>query len=61
MPGNSESSLAAMTCSSSTKRSPSGSATKRGSSGGTFTRANRSSPLDGSRTVTARLSDRFEM
>ena len=32
-----------------------------GSSGGTFTRAKRSSPLDGSRTVTARLSDRFEM
>ena len=31
-----------MTCSSGTKRSPSGSATKRGSSGGTFTRAKRS-------------------
>ncbi len=50
-----------MTCSSGTKRSPSGSGTKRGSSGGTFTRANRSSPLDGSRTTTARFSDRFEM
>ena len=61
IPGNSAPSLAAMTCSSSTKRSPSGSATKRGSSGGTFTRAKRSSPLDGSRTVTARFSDRFEM
>ena len=47
MPGNRASSLAAMTCSSRTKCSPSGSGTKRGSSGGTFTRANRSSPLDG--------------
>ena len=38
-----------------------GSATKRGSSGGTFTRANRCSPVAGWRTATARLSERFEM
>ena len=36
--------------------------TKRGSTSfGTFTRANVSWPEDGSRTQTARLSDRFEM
>ena len=36
-------------------------ATKRGSASGTFTRAKRSSPDSGSRTVTPRLSDRPEM
>ena len=61
MPGNSAPRCAAMTCSSGTKRSPSGMATNRGSSGGTFTRAKRRSPVLGSRTMTARLSDRFEM
>ena len=33
----------------------------RGSDGGTFTRANRATPVLGSRTPTARFSDRFEM
>ena len=47
MPGNSWSRWAAMTCSSGTKRSPSGMTTKRGSSGGTFTRAKRRSPVVG--------------
>ena len=61
MPGNSASRCAAITCSSGTKRSPSGSATKRGSSGGTLTRAKRRSPVIGSRTTAARFSDRFEM
>ncbi len=61
IPGNSPSRCAAITCSSGTKRSPSGITTKRGSSGGTFTRANRCSPVSGSRTTTARFSDRFEM
>ena len=61
MPGNSVSSLAAMSCSSSTKRWASGSSRKRGSSGGTLTRAKRSSPVAESRTVTARFSERFEM
>ena len=41
MPGNSLSRWAAMTCSSGTKRSPSGRTTNRGSSDGTFTRAKR--------------------
>ena len=50
-----------MTCSSGTKRSPSGSSTNRGSSDGTFTRAKRRSSDSGSRTITARFSDRFEM
>ena len=45
MPGNSWSRCAAMTCSSGTNRSPSGRRTNRGSSGGTFTRANRRSPV----------------
>ncbi len=44
MPGNSRSRCAAITFSSGTNRSPSGSATNRGSSGGTFTRANLRSP-----------------
>ncbi len=50
-----------MTCSRGTKRSPSGRTTKRGSRSGTFTRAKRRWPVSGSRTMTARLSDRFEM
>ena len=50
-----------MACSSSTKRWPSARGRNRGSSGGTLTRAKRVSPVSGSRTVTARLSDRFEM
>ncbi len=61
MPGNSESRWAAMTCSSGTKRSPSGIITKRGSAGGTLTRAMRPSPDAGSCTSTTRLRDRFEM
>ena len=51
MPGNSWSRWAAITCSSGTKRSPSGMTTKRGSSGGTLTRAKRRSPVSGSRTM----------
>ena len=51
MPGNSASRCAAITCSRGTKRSPSGTLTKRGSSGGTLTRAKRSSPVAGSRTI----------
>ena len=50
-----------MTCSSGTKRSPSGMTTKRGTLGGTFTRAKRRSPVTGSRTITARFSERWEM
>ena len=50
--GRASSRCAAMTCSSGTKRSPSGMTTKRGSSGGTFTRAKRRSPVSGSRTMT---------
>ena len=50
-----------MTCSSGTNRSPSGITTKRGSSDGTLTRAKRRSPVVGSRTMTPRLSERFEM
>ena len=50
-----------MTCSSGTKRSPSGMTTKRGRAGGTLTRAMRPSPDEGSCTSTTRLSERFEM
>ena len=50
-----------MTCSSGTKRSPSGITTKRGSSDGTLTRAKRRSPECGSPTMTPRLSDSVEM
>jgi hypothetical protein len=49
-PGKSRSRWAAMTCSSGTKRSPSGMTTNRGSSGGTFTRAKRRSSVTGSRS-----------
>lgn len=41
-------------------RSPS-TRTRRGTLSGTFTRANRSPPPSGSRTVTARFSDSPEM
>ena len=61
MPGNSISACAAITCSIGTNRSPSGRVMKRGRFGGTFTRANRSTPVAGSRTSTARFNDRFEM
>ena len=61
IPRNSASSLAAMISSSSTQPEPSASATNRGSVSGTLTRANRRSPVSGSRTVTARFSDRLEM
>ena len=61
IPGKSSWRWAAITCSRGTKRSPSGMTMKRGSSGGTFTRANRRSPDFGSRTRTARFSDRLEM
>ena len=50
-PGTTPSKCAAITCSSGTKRSPSGMTTKRGSRFGTFTRAKRFSPLTGSRTT----------
>ncbi len=50
-----------MTSSTGTNRCPSASATKRGNTLGTFTRANRRSSVSGSRTITARLSARFEM
>ena len=50
-----------MTCSSGTKQEPAAVLTKRGSSGGTLTRAKRRSSRCGSRTMIARLSDRFEM
>ena len=61
MPGNSLSRLRAITDSSGMNVSlPIG--TNRGSTSfGTFTRANVSWPEAGSRTHTARLSDRFEM
>ena len=61
MPGKRASRWALITCSSGTKRSPSGSAAKRGSAGGTLTRATRWSRVDGSATTTARLSDIDEM
>ena len=50
-----------MTCSTGTNVSAAGSCRNRGSSGGTFTRANRVAAVTGSRTTTARFSDRFEM
>ena len=61
MPGNRRSRCAAITCSIGTNRVSSASGRNRGRTGGTFTRAKRSSPVCGSRTCTARLSDRFEM
>ena len=61
-PGTGVESCAAITCSSGTKRSPSGSGRNRGSSGGTFTRAKRrSSGVGVARPATPRFSDRFEM
>ena len=50
-----------MTCSTGTKRSPSGMTMNRGSNGGTFTRANRFSSVTGSRTITPRFNDSDEM
>jgi hypothetical protein len=50
-----------MTSSIGTKRSPSGMTTNLDSSGGTLTRANRRSPVIGSRTIAAMFSDRLEM
>ena len=61
MPTNSECSCAAMICSTGTNRLPSGSATSRGNTLGTFTRANRRSPVSGSLIIAARLSARLEM
>ena len=63
MPGNSDSRLAAISSSSGTNVvGSSSSAAKRSSiSFGTLTRANVVWPETGSRTSTARLSDRFEM
>ena len=61
IPGKSWPRWAAITCSSGTNRSPSGMTTNRGSRSGTFTRANRRSPVTGSRRSTARFSERFEM
>ena len=61
IPGNSWPRWAAITCSSGTNRSPSGITTNRGSRSGTLTRANRRSPVTGSRRSTARFSERFEM
>ena len=40
---------------------PSGITTNRGNTGGTLRRAKRRSPLPGSSTLTARLSERLEM
>uniref|UniRef100_A0A6J7P9C3 Unannotated protein n=1 Tax=freshwater metagenome TaxID=449393 RepID=A0A6J7P9C3_9ZZZZ len=61
IPGKRSPSWAAITSSSGTNRTPSGSATSRGSSDGTLTRAKRRSPSSGSLTITARFSDRLEM
>jgi hypothetical protein len=62
MPGKSASRFSAIRLSSGTKVRPSPIGTKRGSiSFGTFTRANVSCPVCGSRTTTASESDRLEM
>ena len=62
VPGKSASRLAAITCSSGTKVPSAPTATKRPSSSfGTFTRATISTSDSGSRSSTARLSERFEM
>ena len=61
IPGKRRSRCAAITCSSGTNRRPPATLRKRGRSGGTFTRAKRRTPLAGSRTTTARLSERSEM
>ncbi len=61
MPTNIECSWAAMTCSTGTKRCPSGRAISRGKTLGTFTRAKRRSPVCGSLTIAARFSARLEM
>ena len=56
IPGNTRPRLAAITCSTGTSMSPP--RTNRGSMRGTFTRANRDSPVCGSRTVSPRFRDR---
>ena len=61
MPGNSRSRCAAITCSIGTNLRPPESLRKRGRSGGTFTRAKRRTALLGSRTTTARFSERSLM
>ena len=59
-PTNSSLRWAAITSSSGTNRCAE-TVRNLGSSGGTFTRANMVSPVSGSATMTARLSDRPEM
>ncbi|CAB4560456.1 unannotated protein [freshwater metagenome] len=61
MPEYSRCMCAAITCSAGTKRRPSERASSRGNTFGTFTRANRRSPVSGSLTIAARLSARLEM
>ena len=62
MPGNSTSRFSAISSSSVTNVWPSPTATNRGSiSFGTFTRANVSTSVTGSRTITPSDSDRLEM
>ena len=50
-----------MSCSTSTKRSPSGSPIRRGKTVGILTLAKRRSPVSGSLTIAARLRARLEM
>ena len=59
--GKSEPRKCAITSSSGTKTPRAPTSMNRGSPSGTFTRASRSSPVSGSRTNTARLSDSAEM
>ena len=61
MPGKSSSRLAAMTSSSGTKVDASSVGRKRWRSGGTLTLANFERRSDGSRSQTARFSDRLLM
>ena len=62
MPGKSTSRFSAISSSSTTNERPSPTGTKRGSiSFGTFTRANVSTSVTGSRTTTPSDSERFEM
>ena len=62
MPGKSTSRFSAISSSSGTNVRPSPTGTKRGSiSFGTFTRANVSTSVTGSRTITPSDSDRLEM
>jgi hypothetical protein len=61
MPGKSFCACAEISCSIGRKPAPSGSAIQRENSGGTLMRAKRCTWVSGSRTTTARFSDRFEM